>query len=142
MVPVASNHATHIVDRNVLPCLISDVLPAGNLFKNQQANFIAGIKKMPRLGIMGCSHDVAFELVPQDLCVASLGAPRHGLPDVGKCLVTIESAQFDHFSIQFKTVIGKLRLAKTKSPGIFINNLSPSQQADPNRIQVSMFEVP
>jgi hypothetical protein len=32
MIPVAANHAADIVDGNVLPGFIADVLPAGNFF--------------------------------------------------------------------------------------------------------------
>src|SRR2546423_10003559 len=97
---------------------------------------------MPRLRIVRCSHDVAFELVAQDLCVASLGASRHRLSYIGEGLVTIKPAQLDHLSIQLKTMIRELRLSETKSPRVFINNLSTSQHTDARRIQVPMFEVP
>src|SRR3954447_10059363 len=97
---------------------------------------------MPRLGIMRCSYDVAFELITQDLCVASLGAPRHRLSHIRESLMTVESAQLNHLSIQLKSMICKLRLAKTKPPAIFVENLSASQEADPHRIKVPMFKVP
>src|SRR5579864_6212579 len=46
MVPVAADHAAYIVDRDVLPVLIANVLPAGDLFEDQQADLVAGIEKM------------------------------------------------------------------------------------------------
>src|SRR5437763_12174511 len=97
---------------------------------------------MPRLRIVRCSHNVTFELVAQDLCVASLGASRHRLSYIGEGLVTIKPAQLDYFSVQLKTMIRKLRLAKTKPSRVFINNLSTSKQTDPHRIQIPVFEVP
>src|SRR2546423_4333626 len=97
---------------------------------------------MPRLRIVRCSHDVAFELVAQDLCVASLGASRHRLSYIGEGLVTIKPAQLDHLPIQLKSMICKLRIAETKSPRVFIKNLSTSQQTNPHRIQIPAFEVP
>src|SRR5438270_10178291 len=97
---------------------------------------------MPRLRIVRCTHNIAFEFVAQYLCVASLGASRHRLSYIGEGLVTIEAAQLDHFSIQFKSMIRKLRLAKTKPSRVFINNLSTSQQTNPHRIQVPVFEIP
>src|SRR5881398_2236529 len=97
---------------------------------------------MPRLWIMRSTHDIAFELIAQDLSVASLCTSRHRLSDIRKRLVTIEAAQLDHFSVQFKSMIRKLRLAKTKPSRVFINNLSTSQQTNPHRIQVPVFEIP
>ena len=32
--------------------VVTDVLPAGNLFQNQKPDFVAGVEKMPRLRIM------------------------------------------------------------------------------------------
>ena len=49
MVPVATDHAPHIVDGDLLPGFVSDVLPARDLFQNQKAEFVAGIKEMTRL---------------------------------------------------------------------------------------------
>ena len=47
MIPVAPDHFAHVADRYILPGLVADVLPAGNLLQHQQAEFIAGIQKMP-----------------------------------------------------------------------------------------------
>src|SRR3954471_18608720 len=91
---------------------------------------------------MRCSHNVAFELVAQDLCVASLGASRHRLSYIGEGLVTVKPAELDRLSVQLKTMIRELRLSETKSPRVFINNLCTSQQTDPHRIQLPVFEVP
>ena len=83
MVPVAADHAADIVDGDILPGFVSDVLPAGNLFENEQADLVAGIKKMTRLRIVRCADDVALELVAQDLCVAALGAAGMACPTNG-----------------------------------------------------------
>ena len=63
MVPVAADHAADVVDRDVFPGLIADMLPAGDLFEHQQADFVAGIEKMARLRIVRGAHDVALELL-------------------------------------------------------------------------------
>src|SRR5207302_10287385 len=79
--------------------------------------------------------------IAQDLCVASLGASRHRLSYIGEGLVTIKPTQLDHLSVQLKTMIRELRLSEAKSPRVFINNLSTSQQTKPHRIQIPVFEV-
>jgi hypothetical protein len=75
MVPVAANHAAYVVDGDVLPGLVADVLPAGNLFEHQQADLVAGIEKMARLRIVRGAHDVAVQILAQDVGIAALDAP-------------------------------------------------------------------
>ena len=60
MIPVAPDHLLHVAHRQILPGLVADVLPAGDLFEDQQAGFVAGVQKMRRLRIMRGAHDVAF----------------------------------------------------------------------------------
>src|SRR5437588_3498713 len=107
MIPIAANHAADIVNRFLLPCLIADVLPAGDLLKNEQAEFVAGVKEMTRLGIMRSTNDVALKLVAENLCVAALDAAGHRLPDEGEGLMTIQSAQLYDLAVQRKSVISK-----------------------------------
>ena len=123
MIPVAADHAADIVDGDILPGFIADVLPAGNLFQHQQADFVAGIEEVARLRIVRGANDVALELVAQDLRVAALHAAGHGLAHPGKGLMTIESAQLDDLAVEFEAVIGKLRLAETEAARVFIEQL-------------------
>ena len=113
MVPVAANHAAHVVDRYQLPRLVADVLPAGNFLQHQQSDFVAGIEKVARLRIVRGAHDIALELVAQNVRVAALGAAGHRLADKGKGLMTVQPAQLDHFAVEFEAVVGELRLAET-----------------------------
>src|SRR6266404_3722619 len=142
MVPVATNHATHVVDGELLPRLIPNVLPAGNLFQDEETDFVASVEKMARLWIVRSPDDVALELVAQNLGIAALNAAGHGLSNERKSLMTIEASELDDFAVKLKTMIGKLRLATTKAAGVFINHLGPTQQTDANGIEISIFEVP
>ena len=72
MVPVATDHAPDIVDGDLLPGLVPNVLPARDLFQNEKADFVAGVKKMARLGIMRGADDVAPEFFTEDVRVAAL----------------------------------------------------------------------
>ena len=37
MVPIAPDHLAYVANRQILPGVLADVLPAGNLFEHQQA---------------------------------------------------------------------------------------------------------
>ena len=47
VVPVAADHAADVVDGDVLPGKIADVLPAGNLFEDQESDLVAGVEEVP-----------------------------------------------------------------------------------------------
>ncbi len=64
MVPIAADHFADVLNRKVLPRLVANVLPAGDLFENEQAEFVTGIKKMRRLRIMRRADHVAMQLFP------------------------------------------------------------------------------
>ena len=130
MVPVAANHAAHVVDGDQLPRLVADVLPAGNFLQHQQSDLVAGIEKVARLRIVRGAHDIALELVAQNLRVAALRAAGHGLADKGKGLMAVQAAQLDDFAVEFETVIGELGFAKTDGARDFVHGLRPAQQAN------------
>lgn len=46
MVPAAPDHLTHVPHGHVLPRLVADVLPAGDLLQHQQAQFVAGVQEV------------------------------------------------------------------------------------------------
>src|SRR5271166_3545218 len=91
MVPVATNHAADIIDGHLFPFFVADMLPAGNLFKYEQADFVATIEEMARLGIVGGADDIAMELLAQDIGILALDAGRHRLTNKRKCLMAIEA---------------------------------------------------
>ena len=72
MIPVAADHAADVVDGDVFPGLVANVLPAGNFFQHQQADFVAGVEKMARLRIVRGAHDVAVQFVAENVGVAAL----------------------------------------------------------------------
>src|SRR6476661_134199 len=120
MIPVAANHTTHVVDRNILPGFIADMLPAGDLFQNQQSDFIAGIDKVPRLRVMRGANNIALQLVAKDIGVTTLNAPGHGLTDPREGLMAIQPPQLDDFAVQLESVVGELSLAEAEATGILI----------------------
>ncbi len=97
----------------VFPGLIADVLPAGNFFKNKQAEFVAGVEKMRRLRIMRRADDVAFQLFFDYLGILPLPAFRHRLADIWIRLVAVEAAKLDVFAVEVKPFGRKFCFAET-----------------------------
>ena len=52
MIPVATHHAFNVIDRQIFPAGVADMLPTRNLLKHKQAVFVAGVKKVRRLRIV------------------------------------------------------------------------------------------
>src|SRR6266478_3352755 len=142
MIPVAADHAADVIDRDLLPGFVADMLPAGNLFQNKESPFVAGIQEMPGLRIVRGAHDVALEIVPQDAGIAALGAAGHRLSDERKGLMTVEAAQLHDSTIQFEAVVGELCFAESNRAFVLIHQLCSAQKADMDGIEIRMREVP
>ena len=102
-----------VIDGDILPGEIADVLPAGNFFEHQQPDLVAGIEKVARLRIMRRAHDVAVEILAQNDGVATLNACRHGLSNPWKGLMSIQAAQLDDRAIEREALRREARLAET-----------------------------
>src|SRR5436309_15475516 len=113
MVPITLNHHLDILEGEVLPIVIADVLPAGNFLEDQQSIFIATIEKVGRLWIMRRAHDVALEFFAQNPRVALLDSRGHRLTNVGKSLMAVQAAELQMFAVQVEPFRRKLRLAET-----------------------------
>src|SRR5262249_51862221 len=88
-VPVAANHASNVVNGDVLPRLVSDVLPSGDFFEDEQTDFIAGVEEVARLRIVRGADNVALQIVAKNHCVAALAAPGHGLSEPRESLMAV-----------------------------------------------------
>src|SRR5215472_6332347 len=142
MVPIAANHATDVVHRQILPGLVADVLPAGNLFQHQEAHFIASIKKVWRLRIVRGANDIHLQLILENMSVAPLDPCRHRLAHKRKRLVMVQPAEFDHFPVQLKPVIGELRLPETDAALDFVQSDFALLDARDHRVQVRSGRLP
>src|SRR5690348_2942602 len=119
MVPVAANHAANVIDRDLLPRQVADMLPPGNLFENQQSEFIACVEKIWGLRIVRGTYDVALQFPFQDVGIAALRTRSHRLSDIWERLMPIEPAQLDDFSVQLEAMIRELRLAEADASAVF-----------------------
>src|SRR6185312_17399471 len=88
------------------------------------------------------SDNIGLELVAQDERIAALRPGRHCLTNPGKCLVAIQTAQLDNFSVERETMVGELGFAKTYGPRNFVQEIWPAPQHDVDRIKFWLGEVP
>ena len=121
---------------------VADVLPSGNFFEHQQADFVAGIEEVARLRVVRGADDVALELVAQNDRIAALGTAGHGLADEGEGLMPIESAQLDDFAVQLEAVIGELGFAEAEAAGVFVEELRSATQANASGVEIAVLEIP
>ena len=91
------------------------MLPAGDLFKHQQADFIAAIQEMRALRIMRGPHDVAAEVKAQDFGVAFLRPAALRIAGIGEGLVPVQPAQLQRPTVQMKALRGPLNVAKAEA---------------------------
>ncbi len=122
MVPVAADHAVDVVDGEILPGLIADVLPAGNLFEDQQADLVAGIEEVARLRIVRGADDVALQVLAQDEGVAALHAAGHGLAHPGEGLMAVEAAQLDDRAVERESLRRELRFAEADAARVAVED--------------------
>src|SRR5258708_12008743 len=99
MIPVAPDHAANVVDRNILPGLVADVLPPRNFLQHEQSNFVARIQKVPRLWIMRRSNNVALEFMTKNVRIPPLHPPRHRSSNERESLVPIPSARLYNLAL-------------------------------------------
>src|SRR5215471_11037635 len=91
---------------------------------------------------MGGADDIALEFRFENLSITLLHSGRHRLAHEGESLVTIESAKLDGLPIQFKAMIRKLHLAKTKAAPVFIERRISLLDANHDGVQIRTVEVP
>ena len=86
-----------------LPVFAADVLPAGNLLEDQQAEPVASVEEPGRLRIVRGAHDVEVKLVLQDFGVALLRRAAKRIAGIGEGLVPIEPAQLQRPAVEAET---------------------------------------
>src|SRR5215813_10377587 len=121
MVPVASDHPLDIVDGEILPRLITDMLPARDFLEHQEPQLITRIQKVWRLWIVGRPHNIALEIFAENPGVASLHARGHRLPHEGKCLMPVQPPQLQMLSVEEEPVRCKFRFAESNARAVLID---------------------
>ena len=137
VVPVALHHAAHVFHRLVLPGLATNVLPARNLFKHQEANLVAAVQKVGGLRVVRGAHQVALEHVLHDVGVFGLGALAHGVAHVGVALVAVQAADFERLAVEEKALGGEARGAEAEAGAVLVAaGAGVQREAEVGRVEV------
>ena len=72
MVAILQHHFAHVVERLLLPGLVADVLPAGNLGEHEQTELVACVDEVLALRVVRGAHRVAAKLLLEDARVLAL----------------------------------------------------------------------
>jgi hypothetical protein len=142
MVPVAANHAADVVHGEVLPGEIADVLPAGNLFEDEEADLVAGVEEVARLRIVGGADDVALEIFAQDEGVLALHAGGHGLANPGEGLMAVEAAQLDDGAVEREALGREAGFAEADAAGVVVQQMAAAQQTDFDAVELGRVQIP
>ena len=89
MAAVLQDHFPGVLHCLVLPSLITNVLPAGNLCEYQQAQLITLVDEMMALGIVGGPDDHTAQLLFQNSGVLPLQAFRNRVTHIGVALMAV-----------------------------------------------------
>jgi len=121
VIPIAAHHLLDILQGELLPIVVADVLPAGNLFEHQQPICIAGVEKVRRLRIMRGPHDVTVQFLSQNPGVAFLNSGGHRLTGVRKSLMAIKAAQLQMLAVKVEAIGCELSFAKSDTRFVLID---------------------
>src|SRR5215831_7296710 len=97
---------------------------------------------MPRLRVMRRAHDIAVQILPQNVRILPLHSPGHGLADEWKRLVPVQPPQLDHLAVQRESMIRKDGFSEANPPRILVDAAPTAKQLYVDRIQLWVFEVP
>ena len=132
---VLPHHLVGVFDGLPLPVLVADVLPAGYLGEHEKPELITARNKMLRLRIVRGTHGIYAKLVFQYLCVELLHRFRHCIADVGVCLMTVEPAYLQLFSVEIEAVAFKSHRSEAEAHALFVDALAVSHCADTRSVQ-------
>ena len=99
MAAVLQEHLPQHFTGAVLPRGIANVLPAGQLGKDEQTQPVTFVQKVLTLRVVARAHGVAVQFAFQDACILALQAFRRSITDVRVALVAVETAQERLFSV-------------------------------------------
>ena len=142
VVAVFAHHLPDGLHRHILPRVVAEVLPAGDLGKDRHAQLVTALHKVVRLRIVRGSHRVAAELIFQNFRIEPLHGARHGVARVGIALVAVESAQLEFSAVEIKAVLFEFRLAEADGAALFVHDRAVLYQLGAQLIQGRAERVP
>ena len=143
MVTVLQHHLPGVFHGLILPAIIADVLPAGDLGEDDQTKPVAFVDEILALGIVGGTHRHTAQLLFENAGILPLQALRCGVTHVREALVTVKATQESLFAVEIKTVVFKLNGAHAKFYFLGILQLAVSiQQFAFQNITVGIIHAP
>src|SRR5208337_3535631 len=142
MIAVAPDHRFHVAHRQVLPAFVADVLPARWLLPRHQSQLVAGIQKRFRLRIVRAAHDVAVELLAQNLRIAAQQTRRRSEAKIRIELVTVQPEQLRAASVQEKPIHGETRLAESDARRGTMHGTLVEEKRYLHAIKMRMLRIP
>ena len=142
VVPVAANHAAYVVDGDELPGLFADVLPAGDLFEDEEPDLVAAVEEVTGLRVMRGTDDVAVEILSEDVGVFALRTCGHGLTDERKGLMAIKAAQFDDITVEREALRSELSFAEADAAGVGVDGATVLEEGYVDDVEMRLVEVP
>ena len=115
VVAVLDHHVPDIGDGNVLPGLAADMLPAGDLGKDQQTQFIAAVQEGVALGIVGGSHHIDAQFVFQNVCIQGLSTGRSSIADVSPALMSVQTHELTLDTVDIQTIGAEIDGTETET---------------------------
>ena len=117
-------------------------MPARRFLPDQQAELVAGVEEVRRLGIVRAAHHVAVELVLEDLGVLALHPGGHGHAGVRVELVPVEPEQLQPLPVQEEALGPEGRLAEPDPPGQHVAADAGEVQRGLDRVQLRAVRRP
>ena len=100
MVKSFHDHVMDVLDAEVFPCIIPDVLPSWDFLEDKKTDFIAAVQEMGGLRIMACPDNIDPDFIFQDIGVLSLGPFRHGIAHIRIGLMAVQPNQLYLISVE------------------------------------------
>ncbi len=121
MAAVLADHLPAVLQGLGLPGIVADVLPAGHLHEDQQAQLVAGVQKR-RAGRCGEPDGIAAQLLFQQLCVQTLNTVGHGIALIWKALAAVQAPQLHPLAVEVEPTRHELQGAEAEPAALFVQN--------------------
>src|SRR5579883_1152889 len=123
MVAVPAHHLAHIPHHQILPGIVTEILPAGRFFPYHETELVAGIEEGLRLRVMRTTHHIAMQFAAKDFSIAAQDTGRHSTPDIRIEFMAIETEQFEPAAVQEKAVDFKARITESNPGAVLMQQL-------------------
>lgn len=138
-----ADHVDRVADGPGLPFRSADVLPAGDLGDDEQADLVAALDEVVRLGVVAGPHDRAAQFSFEDVGVEPLGPGRGRVSEMRVGLVPVQAAQGEGASVE-EEALGAPFDRPEADPQLFGVHFAPLviDEGDRQAVQVGALRAP